>query len=160
MALVSDPSAARKVRVTKSRANKCGHDLAMAEAFLDRFDGLITFQTFADQKSLKRKEIANTLENYAQKDNPRAKLKTVMVDPLARTHNGSLDDYADRLVQLNEKGAGIFFAVNEMDGGGRKFENLKRLRAIWADLDGAPLPKEWPLAPSLVVESSPGKFHV
>src|SRR5262245_34872729 len=123
------PGKARKVRKAKS-SKKHGPDLAKARLFLDCFDGPIAFQTFADQKRLKRKEIANTPENYGQKDNPHAKLKMVMVDPLARTFNGSLDDHADKLAGLNEDGAGVFFAVNEMDGGGRKSENFKRFRAV------------------------------
>ena len=150
---------ARKSSAPKSRAKKGGPDLAMAGAFIRCFDGLITFQTFADHDRLKRKEVANTPENYAQRDNPRAKLKTVMVDPLATIRHGILDDYADELVRLNSEGAGIFFAVNEMDGAGRKLENFKRFRAVFADMDtnkcGTTSPK-WPLTPSLIVASNGG----
>jgi hypothetical protein len=151
----------RMLRNAKSRTKKHSPDLVVARTFLDCFDGLITFQTFADQERLKRREIANTPENYAKlTTDANAKLKWVRVDPFARVFDGSLDDHVDKLLQLNAEGAGIFFAVNEMDGRGRKLDNLKRVRAVWADLDGVPLPDQWPLAPSILVESSPGKFHV
>ena len=48
--------------------------------------------------------------------------------------------------------------VNETDGNGRKSENIKRIRAIWQEdddgFDGA-----FPLAPSMIVQTSPGHFH-
>ncbi|GGM02503.1 DNA-primase RepB domain-containing protein [Deinococcus aerophilus] len=60
---------------------------------------------------------------------------------------------------LNRQGAGIFLMINEGDGVGRKNHNVTRIRAYWADFDGQPLPDRWPLEPSLLVESSPGRFH-
>ena len=60
-------------------------------------------------------------------------------DPLAQRFSDlSLDDVADRLPELtalNNKGAGIFVAVNGFDGHRRR-ENLTRLRGVHADLDG------------------------
>src|SRR5262249_2959124 len=52
----------------------------------------------------------------------------------------------------------VYVTVNETDLTGRRSENIKRIRAIWQEDDdghGGP----YPLIPSLVVESSPGKFH-
>ena len=51
--------------------------------------------------------------------------------------------------------------VNETDGIGRKTENIKRIRAIFGDFDD-PSTKvpEFKIQPSMVVESSPNKYHV
>lgn len=65
----------------------------------------------------------------------------------------------EALPALNDRGAGIFLMVNEGDGQGRSNENVIRVRAYFADFDGADVPGTWPLAPSILVESSPGKFH-
>ena len=52
--------------------------------------------------------------------------------------------------------------VNETDGRGRKAKNIKRVRAVFVDLDGSPLEPvlAWERKPHDVVESSPGTFHV
>lgn len=106
--------------------------------------GPITFQTFSDRKA------------------------KVGPDPLARVVHGTLDEHAPNLIQLSEAGAGVFFMVNEGDGivkNGRSTcrtkENVVAVRALFVDLDGAPLD---PLVasqvpPHIVVESSPGRYH-
>ena len=48
--------------------------------------------------------------------------------------------------------------VNETDGSGRKSENVRRVRAVWQEDDDA-FDGQFPLDPSIVVESSPGKYH-
>jgi putative DNA primase/helicase len=112
-------------------------DLEVAERFL----GLLrathcTFQTFDDNAERKDLKLASIL-------------------------HGSLVDHADQLVRLNGLGAGIFVAVNETDGQGRKRENIKRVRAVTLDLDGEPLDpvKRCALKPHIIVESSPGRYH-
>ena len=80
--------------------------------------------------------------------------------PLARVFNGSLTQWRAKLEALNRNGAGVFVAVNETDLNGRKRENVRRVRAVWADLDSPEIRPEWPLEPHIVVESSPGKQHV
>lgn len=105
--------------------------------------GPITFQTFSDRKPKGR-------------------------DPLARVLHGTLDEHTPELIQLNEAGAGVFFMVNEGDGiihKGKKTcrvtENVVAVRALFVDLDGAPLQPliECPLPPKIIVESSPGHYH-
>ena len=91
-----------------------------------------TFQTFDDDRSRK---------------NP-ALTRIVTSPPPAR----------DELVKLNRQGAGVFVTINETDGSGRKSENITRIRAVWQEDDDA-FDGRFPLAPSIVVESSPGKFH-
>ena len=103
--------------------------------FFDLFDGVKTIQSFDDRKV--RKDLAKIFHftNFS-----------VVVETC--------------LEYLNSQGAGIFFCVNETDGKGRTGANVVRVRAIYADLDGAPLEKALEYSPSLVVESSPNKYHV
>jgi RepB DNA-primase from phage plasmid/Primase C terminal 2 (PriCT-2) len=81
---------------------------------------------------------------------------------LLKTFYGSLTEHAAELQRLNRKGAGIFVVINETDGKGRKAENIIRIRAVFADLDGAPLAPvmKGKVLPHIAVKSSPGKFHV
>ena len=65
---------------------------------------------------------------------------------------------ANEVVNLYEMGAGVFITVNETDLTGRNSENIKRVRSIWQE-DDHEHRGPFPLDPSLVVESSPGKFH-
>ncbi len=73
----------------------------------------------------------------------------------------------DRLVGLNQRGAGVFVAPNRFRAGAtrRMVESVESIRALWVDLDGVPLheaelnlPPNLP--PTLVVQSSLGHFHL
>ena len=105
-------------------------------------DGIVTFQTFGDDKVRK---------------NP----------GLARVFHGTLDQYLDDLTKLQQQGAGVFIMVNQGDGiihpGNktcRTAKNVVAVRAAFADLDGSPLdPVLKALPPDIVVESSPDRFH-
>lgn len=112
-------------------------DLDQARLFLKIFarDEPVTFQTFDDSEN-KRPWLAKVL-------------------------HGTLDDHAQELTRLNNEGAGIFFTVNRTNGQGRKGENIVSVRALFVDLDGAPLApvKDAPVKPHIVVESSPGRYH-
>ena len=81
---------------------------------------------------------------------------------LARILDGTLEEHAEALSALNRRGAGIFVSLNQTDGRGRKKANIKRVRAIFLDLDGSPLDplRQCALKPHIVVESSPSRFHV
>lgn len=118
-------------------------DLSQGHQYLDVLDpnGIFTFQTFGDQA----KDLG-----------------------LNRVFHGTLDQHADALTRLNLAGAGIFVMVNEGDGfvhdGGRTCrtnQNVFRIRAVFCDLDGAPLEPivKAPLKPHIIVESSPHKWH-
>lgn len=102
---------------------------------LDEAADAFTFQTFDDNKERKGKD-----------------------NNLARILNGTLDEHFDELAELNRRGAGVFITVNQTDLKGRKLGNIVRPRCVFqeADRTGAPVP---PIAPHIVVESSPGKFH-
>lgn len=109
-----------------------------AEAFLRHFDGIHTFQSFDD----KGKDAS-----------------------LARHNSAQFEEIESKLLELNSRGAGIFFTVNETDGKGRKAENITRVRAIFVDLDGDDAREKLSrvmsaaVPPSIVIESSPAKFH-
>jgi hypothetical protein len=115
-------------------------DTEAARAFLEAFDGNHCFQTFEDRGQDRR---------------------------LARTICGRFDAIAAQLLELNQKGAGIFFTVNEIgNASSRKADNIIRIRALFADSDDpSQLPEvedrilKFGISPSIVVESSPGKRH-
>jgi hypothetical protein len=114
-------------------------DIAEADRFLKLLDPTAThfeFRTFDDDKERKN-------EN------------------LIRTFYGTLVQHAAELKRLNDNGAGVFVTINETDGKGRKAKDIIRVRAVFVDLDGAPLPPVMAIRskPHIVVETSPGKFH-
>jgi len=91
-----------------------------------------TFQTFGDDRARKKPALTRIVKS----------------PPPAR----------DELVKLNKQGAGVFVTINETDGGGRKTENITRIRAVWQEDDDG-FNGAFPLQPSMVVETSPGHFH-
>lgn len=118
-------------------------DLDEAESFLRTLAGEegCTFQTFADDK--------------AKGGNLARILHAAGADPLA-------EGRAATLTSLNASGAGVFVVVNATDGRGRKAENITSVRALFADFDDANPQRNFEalgLAPSIIVESSPGKHH-
>jgi hypothetical protein len=116
-----------------------------AERFLKVLDATatkFTFQTFDDNKERKERRKTN--------GEP---------DPLAKVIHGTLIERFDELASLNARGAGVFVTVNETDFEGRTAKNVKKVRALFADLDGSPVPRDCP-RPHAVIETSPGRFHV
>jgi len=63
------------------------------------------------------------------------------------------------LTKRNNEGYGVYLCINETDGGGRKASNIKRVRAVFADLDGVSPAKMMDYMPHLAVKSSEGKYH-
>jgi hypothetical protein len=59
---------------------------------------------------------------------------------------------------IHDEGGGIYVTVNETDLKGRETENIIRVRAVWNENDGA-FTGQYPLQPTLKVETSPGHFH-
>ena len=110
-----------------------------AERFLKRLDRnpeAFCFQTFDDSKDKKKS--------------------------LSRIYSGSLNGHFDMLVKLNEAGAGVFVTINAVIPGKRRStRNIERVRAIFVDLDGAPLDRvlQFELPPDMIVESSPNRWH-
>lgn len=114
-----------------------GIDTAMAARFLAALtgDAVHTFQTFAEAEKSKRGQ--------------------------SRIIHGALESRGRLLASLNDQGAGVFVMVNRGDGNGRKSPNVTAARALFVDLDGAPIEPvlDCQLPPRIVVESSPGKWH-
>lgn len=73
-----------------------------------------------------------------------------------RNFTGSLDNIGTDLQLDNGKGRGVFVVINE---GGQTDAEITRVRAVFADFDGTPMPEQFPIEPQIIVESSPGKFH-
>ena len=96
----------------------------------------VTFQTLDDDKGLKRRH-------------------------LNQIYHGDIDEQFEKLEQLNQQGAGVFAMVNAGDEKGRKAENVQRVRALFVDLDDAPLEPILvaPLEPHIIIESSVGRYH-
>ncbi len=84
----------------------------------------------------------------------------------AQIIHGTLEEHQAKLEQFNQRGMGIFYAVNQTDLKGRKAENIKRVRAYICDIDDTPDPKDklnkllelirCKLPPSAVIESRNG----
>ena len=100
-------------------------------------DSLPTFQTYDDDKSRK-------------------------LHTLSSIRHGVTEEILAHLKELNTKGAGISLMVNEGDGKGRSNRNVVRIRVAVLDLDGSSLEAVLAagLTPHIVVESSPGRYHV
>lgn len=118
-------------------ANTLNVDIDEAKRFLKALDPTtekFTFQTFDDKG----------------KNNAFAKIL-----------HGTLDEHAGELRRLNEMGAGVFVTVNETDFKGRAAKNITRVRAVYVDLDGAPLEPvtAHKFPPHIVVDSSPERWH-
>lgn len=75
--------------------------------------------------------------------------------------HGSFSDVEERLTAANRNGCGVFVTVNRTDGKGRKAENIIGVRALFVDLDGAPLQPvlDAVLSPHMIIQTSPGRFH-
>lgn len=87
--------------------------------------------------------------------------------PMARRYTGhftwSLQDEKciEYLTEANLAGCGIYFTINETDGKGRSESNIKTIRCLAADLDGAPLEPvlNCQIRPHYVIESSKGRYQ-
>jgi len=77
--------------------------------------------------------------------------------------------YEEALPKLQERQQfnwGVYFTVNELDRSldpdrKRTKRMLKSIRSVYCEFDGGPsepIP-EWPIKPSIVVQTSPGKYH-
>ena len=137
LALVNDPSQKDSTGAAGDPGSTPAPNRDDAEAFLAALDPaatFFTFQTFDDNAERKDKQLTRIL-------------------------HGTLGARWDLLADLNRRGAGIFVTVNATDGRGRSASNVTRVRALFIDLDGTPLPDAFHVKPHIVIESSPGKWH-
>lgn len=76
----------------------------------------------------------------------------------ARQPTGTYKETQEQLKALNERGYGIFFGVNHFQATKRANDQVDHFRCIWQDDDNH-YAGDYPIPPSWVVESSPGKFQ-
>lgn len=76
---------------------------------------------------------------------------------LTKKFHGKVKTLAAELANLNKQGAGVFMVINE---GGQTKDEITRVRAVFADTDGAEIEPLLCLNPHMVVQSSPGNWHV
>jgi len=105
--------------------------------FFQAFPGVKTFQLFDDNADRKDKSL---IKQFHLKDSMPVK-------------------YTQRLEELNEQGAGVYLCINETNGKARTAKDIVKVRAVFADCDECPIDPVWQYEPSMVVESSPGKYH-
>ena len=122
------------------------YDLDTAAKFLSVLSPTepVTFQTFSDREELKHPNPATGK----------------LVDPNARWYHSDLHRLEKTLSTHNQAGAGVYAMVNAGDGKGRRRRNVVGVRAVYIDTDGALYPDSLPLEPHLIVESSPGRWHL
>ncbi len=103
-----------------------------ARQFLQALGGPTEFRTFSDRDKSKK--------------------------GLNRTIPGNFEDLEQQLVDLNDRGAGVFVVVNE---GGQTDDAISKVRAVFADFDGTDIPESFALPPSITIQSSTdNKVHV
>ena len=73
----------------------------------------------------------------------------------------TLDQVFQTLTKHNNAGASVCIMVNETNGKGYTNADVTRVRAVFADLDGAPLQPilDTDIKAHLVIETSPGRYH-
>jgi P4 family phage/plasmid primase-like protien len=67
-------------------------------------------------------------------------------------------DAAIHALRESDRGREVYHAVHLLTDAERKKRTAAQVWALWADLDGAPVPED--PKPTAVIESSPGRFHV
>lgn len=74
---------------------------------------------------------------------------------------GTFKDCQRKLQVNNNEGFCVYVTINETFAASRKKEDIKRCRAIWVEDDEErAIPRDdFPLKPSLIVQSSPNKYH-
>ncbi|AUR84147.1 P-loop containing nucleoside triphosphate hydrolase [Vibrio phage 1.049.O._10N.286.54.B5] len=77
---------------------------------------------------------------------------------LAAHFVATLDQALPTLTRSQSQMCGVYIGINETDGKGRKIENIKSYRAVFADFDGMAQP-QWPIMPHLVQERDATHGH-
>jgi len=125
--------------------------------FFDSFLGLKTIQTLQENKKKKPPFNITKIVHLPGGIYPDAEIpEGVLYDRSSWIPS----NYIKRMEEFNLAGACISLTINETDGKGRKKENIIKIRSLFADFDGQKLPVSWELEPSMIVETSPGKYHV
>ena len=121
--------------------------------FIESFPGVKTFQTFPDDPKHPRKKFLTRQVSIHEDQYP----IDGDIDPTTPIMKPEI---IAGLEKLNDMGAGIYMTINETNVNGRKATDITRVRAVFSDFDGEPLPDSFDEAPSMIIESSPDKYHV
>lgn len=120
--------------------------------FIESFPGWKCFQTFDDISERKSRKLiyqASTNGDQYAIDNEIDFTKSQIPAKIIQD-----------LEARNQYQACCSLTINETDGKGRTRKNMVCVRSLFADFDGSPIPKTWDIEPSMVVNTSPGKYHV
>jgi len=119
--------------------------------FIESFPGWKCFQTFDDNNKRKSKKLIyqTSTDKFQYPIDGEIDFRTEIIP-----HN-----IINALDARNDYGACISLTINETNGRGRKATDVKKIRAVWADFDGVKLPNRWEEKPSIIIETSPGRFH-
>lgn len=142
-----------QARAARTSERACAHppDVAEVEHFLTLLDPDADTFIFArgdDDKERRKRLIAE------------AKADGRAAPTLWEHRRGSHVNTQQWLQERQAAGWGSFVSVQAMRGAKCRNGDVAYIRAVYAEMDiGDPL-EPWPLEPSLIVESSPGRFHV
>ncbi len=78
---------------------------------------------------------------------------------LIKQLHGTIKEHIHELSDLNQKGAGVFFTVNETNLQGRTTKHITKVRAVFCDFDGTPMPEKFDVEPHFIINTSPNKYH-
>jgi len=78
---------------------------------------------------------------------------------LIRQFHGTIGQYIDELTALNKKGSGVYFTVNQTNLEGRATKHITKVRAVFCDFDGTPMPEKFDVEPHFIINTSPNKYH-
>lgn len=132
----SVPDRATFPRITKKKPEINVNDI---QKFVSTFHpGPYSFQTFDDDKSRDDKKL------------------------VSKDWYGTLNEYIGKLTARNLRGANASLCINVNAGAKRAKDKIVKTTALWVDTDGAPLQPilDMGVTPHMIVESSPGKYHV
>lgn len=79
------------------------------------------------------------------------------------TRQPLMQEVLDSFAHWNGQGYNIYVTVNEVNNGAgtsRSNESISKFRCVYADDDGKAVAQPYPLPPSAIIESSPGKKQV
>ena len=54
---------------------------------------------------------------------------------LIKQLHGTIDQHIDQLTELNKKGAGVYFTVNQTNLEGRTTKHITKVRAVFCDIE-------------------------
>lgn len=123
-------------------------DLQQAQRFLRALlpdpEEKVIFQTFLDEKR----------ESYEARSGQQTYVK--LTRECTRVFCGTLRDHVKELNQLQRKGAGVFVAINTIEGEVRKKSTVSGIRSWFTDRDNGRI-QNYHIEPSIIVDTPQGE---